>query len=836
MSATMESSVSVDVNCSLCGQKAHRKFAHAGSTFCCTGCREVFRILTEGQEGLSPGDDLQSTALYQQCLAMGLIAKPATDDLSDDQETSHIESMPEVHLPAAFDKIDAVREVALRICGMWCTSCAWLIEHVVKQQKGVEGCRVLFASDTVRIAYKPAKTSPDHLIEIINNLGYSADVYSSDSVDWNSPAAVARRGIFIRAVVAMIFALNVMMFNMALYVGLLEKLTPGTGQFFARLICFLSLPVLWASGPIFKKAIQAARHGVATMETLIAIGAATAFGYSTWALLHHSTQVYFDTADMLIALVLVGKHIESGARNQATDAVSLLYGLMPRKALLQTATGEERLVAVDSLVVGDQILVRPGERIPADGCVVSGSALVDESVITGESKPVSKTPGSEVTGATVATDAPLVVEVTRVGKTSTLAQMIALVETAMSEKSPTERWTDKISRVFVPVIILIALATGLGTHFLLHKSIGDSVIRVVTVLVIACPCALGLATPLAVTLGLSAAARRGILIVNASVLEILPRVKSIFLDKTGTLTEGQFSVLEIQAPGRDIQTDLYSLAALEWDSEHPLARAIIAKAQDNEDAIRLRAEGFTRVEGAGVSGTVGGSSWFVGNEALALSSGPDIPEKLRQSAVEAGTKGHTTLYYGQDGTTCGLIVLGDAPRKGAEEAVKRLKALGLEITVISGDASVTTQSVSAAVGIDKAIAQMKPADKVRVVSEAQGRNEGEVAMVGDGINDAPALAQSNVGIAFGSGTEIARRAADITVVGDDLGRLADLFLLAHSTSKVIRQNLFWACFYNLVCIPLAICGFVYPVIAAVAMLASSLSVVYNTKRLGRILA
>jgi heavy metal translocating P-type ATPase len=790
--------------------------------------------LTEGQEGLGDGDDLTTTTLYQQCLAMGLIAKPDASEADDD--TFRAEALPEVHLPSAFDKIDAIREVALRVGGMWCTSCSWLIEHVVKQQRGVEGCRVLFASDTVRIAYKPAKTSPEQLIEVINNLGYSADVYSSDSVDWNSPAAKARRGIFIRAVVAMIFAINVMMFNMALYVDLLEKITPGSGIFFSRLICGLSLPVLWASGPIFKKAIQALRHGAATMETLIALGATTAFTFSMWSLLHNSTQVYFDTADMLIALVLVGKHIESGARGQATDAVSLLYGLLPRKALLRTADGEERLVAVDSLTVGDQIIVRPGERIPADGIVVSGSALVDESVITGESKPVPKKVGSEVTGATVATDAPLTVEVSRIGKSSTLAQMIELVETAMMAKSPTERWADKISRVFVPGIIILAVVTGLGTHFLLHKSLEDSIVRVVSVLIIACPCALGLATPLAVTLGLSSAARRGILIVNPAVMEILPKIKSIFLDKTGTLTEGKFSVLQIVSPGRDVNDDLKRLSALEWDSEHPLARAIVAKAKESEDGSRLIAEDFTRIEGAGVTGLVSGAKWFVGNEALATSTGSGLSNALRDQSAQAAFSGHTTLFYGQDGETHGLIVLGDSERQGATDAVKRLRTLGLRLAVISGDSSVTTHTISKSVGIEEAIAEMKPADKVRVVSEAQQKDGPVVAMVGDGINDAPALAQANVGIAFGSGTEIARRAADITVVGDDLGRLADLFQLSTATNRVIRQNLFWACFYNVVCIPLAMCGLIrYPVFAAMAMLASSLTVVYNTKRLGRIL-
>lgn len=844
MSSAVKVKPIAGTQCLLCGQQARTQFSSGDDIFCCSGCRQVYRILIESHQ-LGAGEDPKATSLYRQCLQLGLIAQPGVSDPEDDSPGVHAEALANVYLPAASDKIDAVREVALRIGGMWCPSCAWLIEHVVTRHRGVEGCRVFFASDTVRIAYRPARIGPDDITGVIRGLGYTAEPYSTDANDPKSPAARTRRGVFIRAIVALIFAMNAMMFNIALYLQYIEVLTANAGVVIPRLIFVLSLPVIWAGFPIFRKAYEAARHGTATMESLVSLGAITAFTYSTWAMLHGSSEVYFDTADMLIALVLIGKHTEGGARSQASDAVTLLYGLMPRKALRRAADGSEQLVPIDQLVLGDLIVVRPGERIPADGRVDSGKAQVDESVITGESRPVLKIPGSDVTGGTVATDAPITVEVTRMGKESTLSQMIAMVEAAMSAKSPTERWADRISRVFVPSIIVIALATAFFAHFLLHQTVGSSIVRMVAVLVIACPCALGLATPLAITHGLGAAAQRGILIVNAGVLEILPRVTQIFLDKTGTLTEGRFSVLQIVAPGRDPNADLLSLATVERDSEHPIARAIVQKALDSAEAagqskpMLTGLKEFTRVEAGGVTGVLGGETWYIGNRMLAETAGSGVTPDLDLAGNGAGAIGHTALYYGANGKTAGLIVLGDSPRPGAANAVSRLYALGLGVTVISGDAENTTQAISKAVGVKVAIAGMRPVDKVHAVEQAQSRQGtgGFTAMVGDGINDAPALAQADVGIAFGSGAEIARRAADITVVGDDLGRLADLFKIATTTGAIIRQNLFWACIYNAVCIPLAVAGLIrHPVVAAAAMLASSLSVVYNTRRLKGILS
>jgi heavy metal translocating P-type ATPase len=411
--------------------------------------------------------------------------------------------------------------------------------------------------------------------------------------------------------------------------------------------------------------------------------------------------------------------------------------------------------------------------------------------------------------------------------------MIALVEEALSAKSPVERWADRISRIFVPSLIGLALATGM-VLLLFHAPLQAVVVRIITILVIACPCALGLATPMAITTGVGAAASRGILIGNTAILEILPRVRTVFLDKTGTLTEGRFAVREVLNDGPTRPGDLRCLAALEHRSEHPLARALIAYAQSQDVTEWPETAEFTRREGLGVMGLVEGRRWFIGNAALSEAQSGGIPEHLRRRADETQAKGLTTLFYGADGKTLGALVLGDAPRAGASEAVSRLSAMGFALEVISGDADATTQAIARSIGLSSAAAQMTPAGKVaQVRSSRESRAGGAVAMVGDGINDAPALAQADVGIAFGSGAEIARRAADITLVGDDLGRLADLFTLARRTERIMRQNLVLACAYNVVCIPLAVLGLVNPLIAASAMVVSSLTVVFNTKRLRR---
>ncbi len=840
--------------CDLCGLPAHAplplSLGGRDHTFCCPGCRQVFQLLAEGGQ-LAPGDDLTQTPLYRQCLEMGLIAQPPERNphpaFPSEQGEGSEKPFPVPPLSeggggeeragggssaGGASALGATREASFEIGGMWCAACAWLIESALTRARGVVSCQVLFAADIARVTYRPARVTPADLAAVIEGLGYRA---SQDTGERDGGArARARRAELVRVVVAALFAMTAMTYQIALYVAPWEGLGRGGAGVVAAGAGLMSLPILWAGLPIFRRAWGAARQGRATMETLITLGAGAAFGFSAWSLARHDFRhVYFDTAGMLVALTLIGKFLESGAKGQASGAISLLYGLLPKKAAQLTPDGTETLVAVDRLVPGDIVRVRPGERIPADGQVVSGAALVDESLLSGESRPVSKRVGDAVTGGSVAADAPLTLEVTRVGRDGTVARMAALVESALAGKSRTERWADALARRFVPAILLLAAATGaalLGTHH------GPAVVmaRVVSVLVIACPCALALATPLAVTTAVGAAAGRGILIADAGVLEVLPRVRHLLLDKTGTLTEGRFTVRAVApSPGFVPETDLATLAVLEIPSEHPLARALIAHVRDTGHSSTpgcLAVTEFTRMEAGGVTGRVGETPWWIGSRALADAQGAILPEPLCAQAAQHEAAGLTVVFYGTRGQARGMVALGDAPRPGAAQAVRRLEALGVTVEVVSGDSEATTQAVAHSVGIARAAARMLPADKAARVRAAQ-EGRALVALAGDGVNDAPALAQADVGIAFGSGAEVARRAADITLVGDDLGRLVDLFVLARRTARVIRQNLAWACLYNAVCLPLAVLGFVSPLVAAAAMLGSSLSVVLNSRRL-----
>ena len=816
--------VAVQTLCDLCGLPAHAPVAarigEQAHVFCCAGCRQVYQILVESDQ-LGDGQDPTQTTLYQQCLQMGLIAQSPSAPTSPSPAPP-----PSMVGGAGGDTLQTTREAAFQVGGLWCASCAWLIEHALGQVKGVERCRVYFASDLVKVVYKPARVAPEALAATIQKLGYTAEPYREDGGAENAGTR-ARRGLFVRAVVALIFAVNAGMFQLPFYADFFARqgLTPEAIQWLPRIELVLSLPVLWAGGPIFAKAWGAARRGAAQMETLIALGVAVSFAYSAWVVARGGVHVYFDTADMLVALVLIGKHLEAGARYDATGAISLLYGLLPKKALLLAPDGRETLVALGRLGVGDRVRVRPGERIPSDGRVFAGTALVDESLLSGEARPVAKSPGDDVTGGTVATDAPLTVEVTRTGTNTTLAQMVALVEEALAAKTPVEQWADGISRRFVPALIVLALATA-AVLAVQGRAPADILVRAVTVLVVACPCALGLATPLAVTTGVGAAAKRGILIGNTDVLQTLPRVRHLLLDKTGTLTEGRFAVRTFTGT----PADLAALASLEDASEHPLARALVAHARALGLAF-LPASDFGRREGQGVTGIVGGQAWFIGSRALCAALRASVPPALEAQAGDAEREAQTALFYGVAGAVRGLATLGDALRPHAADAVRRLHGAGLTLEVVSGDARATTEAVARAVGLSAFTAEMHPSEKAQRVAAAQA-GETIVAMAGDGINDAPALAQADVGIAFGSGTEIARRAADITLVGDDLGRLADLFALARQTARVIRRNLFWALLYNTVCIPLAVFGVIKnPIFAAGAMLLSSLSVVLSSKRL-----
>lgn len=814
--------------CDLCGKNVRSpavwEVDGRRHTFCCIGCKNVWQILAESGQ-MADGFDPRTSPVFQQAQMLGLLTGKDADETSSDQASPA--DLSTVQFAREGSGIADVRQCVLQIEGMWCASCAWLIEHVLGRERGVVGAQVSFTSDTARVTYMPARVGEDEICRAVGKLGYKASLLGE--TDASDPKVRARRAETLRMGLGFAFAMNVMMISFVLYAGYVTGISPGIAHAVVWLLFLMSIPVFVCSWPLFDRAVRAAVRGAATMETLVCLGAATAFVFSFERMLAGSYRVYYDTATMLLGLVLVGKYIENGVRAGANDALTLLHNLLPKKATV-LRDGRETAILLSALAPGDRALVRPGERIPADGVVESGQATVDESLMTGESRPARKCAGDAVTGGTIVTDNPLVVRVDVASDQGTVAQMIGLVEEAIVKKTPAERLADRISRVFVPAVIALALATA-GVLLLVHASGLVVMSRTVATLVIACPCALGIATPMAMSAGVGAAARMGVLISDGEALGTLTRLSLIVFDKTGTLTQGRFAVRAVVPDN----ADLGDLAQLERHSEHPIARAIASYAGgDGEGEIDV--DGFERVDGAGVRGKVEAHWLFAGNERMAQASGLATPPDLRAEAERHEAAGLTVIYWGIVGQeVSGLVALGDSLRPGTGEALRALRERGIACEVISGDSETTVRAVAGELGLDRWRAGATPAEKAEWIAERSQElhARGRVAMVGDGVNDAPALARADLGIAMASGADIAAKAAQVSLLTGDLTRLPALLTLAEKTGGVVRQNLFWAFLYNVVSIPLAVLGFVNPLWAAAAMLASSATVIVNTKRLQR---
>jgi Cu+-exporting ATPase len=598
--------------------------------------------------------------------------------------------------------------------------------------------------------------------------------------------------------------------------------------------------------PFLRGAWKSFRHRTADMNTLVTVGTLSAYLYSAAATVFPSffrragitPAVYFDTSAFIIALILFGRLLEARAKGQTLDAIRRLAGLQPRIARV-VREGAETDVPIGEVRVGDMVLVRPGERIPVDGVVEEGRSTVDESMISGESMPVAKAPGSEVVGATLNKSGSFFFRTTKVGKDTVLSQIIRLVEEAQGSKAPIQRLVDVIAGYFVPIVISIAIAV-----FVIWFDFGPTppltfaLLNFVAVLIIACPCALGLATPTAVMVGTGKGAENGILIKGGESLETVHRVDTILFDKTGTLTKGQPEVTDIvtlDAFGED--GILRFAGAAEKRSEHPLGEAVLRKARERNDEIGEAAE-FQALEGLGVEAVVEGKKVLLGNRRLMSERGIDTAELLNRSE-DLSAQGKTVLFMAVDGKLAGLLAVADTLKDNSAEAVAGLRKMGLEVIMLTGDHRKTAEAVAAQAGISRVIPDVLPENKVREIKKLQEAGH-RVAMVGDGINDAPALAQADVGIAIGTGADIAMEASDITLIRDDLRAVASAIALSKRTLMVIRQNLFWAFFYNVVGIPVA-AGILYPffglllnpIIASAAMAFSSVSVVSNSLRLRR---
>ncbi|KZS82243.1 metal-transporting ATPase [Mycobacterium kansasii] len=620
---------------------------------------------------------------------------------------------------------------------------------------------------------------------------------------------------------------------LALPLGLVSLAAPmlfGAYPWAGWLAFAATVPVQFVAGwPFLKGAVQQARAGSANMDTLITLGTLTAFGYSTYQLFAGGP-LYFDTAALIIGFVVLGRYFEARATGKASEAISKLLEMGAKEACV-LVDGQEILVPVDRVQVGDLLLVRPGEKIPVDGEVIDGRAAVDESMLTGESVPVEKRVGDRVAGATVNTDGLLTVRATAVGADTALAQIVRLVEQAQGGKAPIQRLADRVSAVFVPAVVGVAAATFAGWALIAANPIAGMT-AAVAVLIIACPCALGLATPTAIMVGTGRGAEMGILVKGGEVLEASKKIDTVVFDKTGTLTRAQMQLTDvIVGKRRQPNLVLRLAAAVESGSEHPIGAAIVAGAREHGLQIPAATQ-FTNLAGHGVRAQVDGQPVLVGRRKLVDEQGLLLPDQLASAAAELEEQGRTAVFVGRDDQVVGVLAVADTVKDDAADVVRQLHAMGLQVAMITGDNARTAAAIANQVGIDRVLAEVLPQDKVTAIRRLQ--NEGRVvAMVGDGVNDAPALVQADLGIAIGTGTDVAIEASDITLMSGRLDGVVRSIQLSRQTLHTIHQNLGWAFGYNTAAIPLAAVGLLNPVVAGAAMGLSSVSVVTNSLRLRR---
>ncbi len=726
--------------------------------------------------------------------------------------------------------------------GMTCASCVLRVEKALKKVEGVSAASVNLATEQTTISFDPLKVTVDRLRQAVSDAGYSlGNPVGEDNPDESEKryaSGVSRLRFDLALSVAL--TLPVMLISMLSMTSWFHRAVPLDMREVNVLLLLLTSPVLLYSGRRFFVGFwNTARHGTADMNTLVAVGTGAAFLYSAVATLFPGWlagsaaggNVYYDTAATIITLILTGRYLEARARRRASDAIRSLLSLQPSTARV-IRNGSETDIPVAGVAAGDSVLIRPGERIPVDGIVVSGSTTVDESMVTGESLPIEKSSGDRLVGGTVNRNGSVTLRATAVGEHTVLAKIVRLVEEAQGSKAPIQNLADRIASVFVPAVIGLALLIFAGWLFVAEATFTYSLVNFIAVLIIACPCALGLATPTAMTVGVGVAATHGFLIRNAASLEKLTFVSTIVMDKTGTLTSGKPTVTDVVPLWENTRERLLGLAAAaERNSEHPLAEAIVESARQSHVEIR-QAESFRSLTGLGVTALVDGRRVVAGNHAMMAGEGIDVSDALTLVG-RLSEEGKSILFVAIDGKAAGFVAVADRIKPTSAQAVADLRQLGIDVIMMTGDNETTARAIASQSGIGRILAGILPAGKVAAIRSLQAEGK-TVAMVGDGINDAPALAIADVGIALGTGTDIAMDAADITLMKGDLATIAAAIRLSSATLRIIRQNLFWAFMYNVVAIPLAALGFLTPVVAAGAMALSSVSVVTNSLRLRRL--
>jgi len=719
-----------------------------------------------------------------------------------------------------------MKKVNLNVKGMHCASCVAVVEKALKKTEGVSEANVNLSTEKAQVLFDDSKADVSKLIAAVKGKGYDARV--STEAD-KSIEELEKREELRRTERLLAFTLM-----LAVPAGLIGMVFMEDVPYGIYVLFLLATPVQFISGFRFYKGAWAAlKNKTANMDSLIAVGTSAAYFYSIWVML--STPMadqYFETSAVLIAFVLIGKYLEAKAKGKTSEAIRKLMDLSPKTATV-LKDGKEVVTPVENVAAGDIILVKPGEKIPVDGVIISGSSSVDESMITGESIPVEKTVGSTVIGSTLNKHGSFQFKATKVGSDTMLASIIKLVEDAQGSRAPIQRFADVISSYFVPAVILIALGSFAFWYFLAGKKLAFSLIIAVSVLVISCPCALGLATPTAIMVGIGKGAGEGILIKSGEALETAHKINAIILDKTGTLTRGTPSVTDVVLAGSLNEEEILKLAgSIERNSEHPLADAVLQYVKERNIQLADVSE-FKAVPGHGVSGVVEGRKILLGNRKLMNSSNIDV-NALEENLAALEDEGKTVVILSADGMPAGLIAIADTLKEQSRVAVEKLEKLGTTVYMITGDNKRTANAIGKQLGIQNIFSEVLPEDKVNYVKDLQARGL-KVAMVGDGINDAPALAQADVGIVMSSGTDVAMESGSIVLMKNNPLDVVKAVKLSKATMSKIKQNMFWALIYNVIGIPIA-AGIFYPftgwllspIIAGGAMALSSVSVVSNS--------
>lgn len=712
--------------------------------------------------------------------------------------------------------------VRLDIEGMTCSACAARVEKALKKVQGIGEVNVNIATNKATVEYLSSDVDVSDMKKAVEKAGYSAKEEEKIDVDKQKKERENEikklKTLFIVSTILSLPLLSAMFVDMA---GFDTILSNGWFQF------ALATPVQFIIGwRFYKGAYHALKGGGANMDVLVAMGTSAAYFYSIYMLLADMNHFYFESSAVIITLIVLGKLMEAIAKGKTSEAMKKLMGLQAKTAKV-IRDGEEKDIPVEEVEVGEIIIVRPGEKIPVDGQIVEGKSTVDESMLTGESIPVEKAMGEEVIGATINKHGTFKFKATKVGKDTALSQIIKMVEEAQGSKAPVQRLADKVSGIFVPIVVVVAIVT-FAIWFLVTGEINPAILAAVSVLVIACPCALGLATPTAIMVGTGKGAENGILIKGGEHLEKAEKIDTIIFDKTGTITKGKPEVTDILTFDIEKEEVLRISASAEKSSEHPLAEAIVNDAKAKEITLSDVSD-FNAIPGHGIYSTFEGSEIYLGNRRLMKKENVDISEA--DSEIERlENEGKTAMILAIDKKLKGIIAVADTIKESSKEAIDELKDMGIEVYMITGDNKRTAQAIAREVDIDHVIAEVLPEDKAANVEKIQAQGK-KVAMVGDGINDAPALAQANIGFAIGTGTDVAIEAADITLMRGDLKEIVTAIKLSKKTMKTIKQNLFWAFGYNTLGIPVAALGLLNPMIAGAAMAFSSVSVLTNSLRL-----